>query len=303
MGCWNKTCAISNLHINYEDPVYVFIIQQQSLGSTHCDSTHLYQPILVPFYAEYDYYGEGTNISGVAAPIIFECLKHQLIEKEVGENQYSDPEVKRDNLTMDNLFGLMRNRRICIKNSYYERFGGPEELVVEFVMMRKDIVDKILNEFKFDYFDENYKTIKIGFSDVIKDVDFVINSIQEYFWSDDSMFRFHGPLSYSEEIWPVNSKMAGFFRCFNSINFSGIVNIVKVIYEFVENGKLEEAKEFLIDALKGAYINKFMELTRRSWIPTCGEGSQNTDPDGHLFLAQAVIQVLQKEKEELDYWD
>jgi hypothetical protein len=70
MGCWNKTCAMSNLHINAGDPVYVFLIEQQSSKTNHCESTHLYSPILVPFYSRYDDYGKGENNTGATLPVI-----------------------------------------------------------------------------------------------------------------------------------------------------------------------------------------------------------------------------------------
>jgi hypothetical protein len=61
---------MSNLHINAGDPVYVFLIEQQSSKTNHCESTHLYSPILVPFYSRYDDYGKGENNTGATLPVI-----------------------------------------------------------------------------------------------------------------------------------------------------------------------------------------------------------------------------------------
>lgn len=306
MGCWNKTCAMSNLHINAGDRVYVFLIEEQSSKTYHCDSNHLYSPILVPFYSRYDYYGAGENSSGVALPVIIDSLKQKLIEKEVGENHYHDLEVKREKLTVDVLFELMREQRLYVDNPYRRNFPDqPQELKIEFVMMRKDIVDKILYNYKIDYYDANFETKEIGLNDILEDVDFVISYFQEENndCSNLKEFRTITPHFLIEALRERNSKMSSLFEYFDSLYDSRIVFIVGTLNHFIENGESEKAKEFLTDALKGAFIAKFMENTRRSWIPQCGEGSQNTDPDGHKLLAETIIEVLQKEKEELDYWD
>jgi hypothetical protein len=306
MGCWNKTCALSNLHINAGDSVYVFLIEEQPTKTNHCESTHLYSPILVPFYSRYDDYGTGENNTGAALPVIIESLKQKLIEKELGYNSYHDLEVKRDKLTVDNLFELMREQRLCVNNPYKSIHPDqPQELKVEFVMMRKDIVDKILYNYKIDYYDANFKTKEIGFNDILEDVDFVINYFQEEnnYCAYTEEFQTIRPHFLRGALIERNSKMSKLVEYFDSYYFSKTVPIFDNLVNFVRNHDTYLAREFLTDALKGAFIAKFMENTRRSWIPQCGEGSQNTDPDGHKLLAETVIEVLQKEKEELAYWD
>lgn len=302
MGCWNKTCALSNLHIHAGDPVYVFLIEQDGLSDNHCYSTHLYSPILIPFYSHYDDYGAGENNSGAALPVIINSLKKVVIEKELGENQYHDLEVKRDKLCEDNLFEIMQEGRLFVKNRYSNTNSNlPEENKVEFVMMRKDVVDDILANFKPECWDKDYKTIKIGFDEIIEDVDFAIEHIQERFEEEAINFSGRLDLYLPPVLEDKGSKMANFIRFFDPINLawiSRIVPIMEIFTDFVKTGETTLAKEFLIDALKGAFIANFMEATRRSWIPQCGEGSQNIDTTGHKVLAQTVLNIIEKEESE-----
>jgi hypothetical protein len=319
MGCWNKTCALSNLPIFAGEEVYVFLIEQNGLNDTHCYSNHLYSPIITPFYSHYDDYGCGENNSGVALPVIINSLKKVLIEKELGENEYHDLEVKRDTLSEDNLFEIMQKGRLCVKNRYSNTNSNlPEENKVEFVMMRKDVVDSILANFKPECWDKDYKTIKIGFDEIIEDVDFAVEHIQEQF--EEAKKRYENIGATAEEVMRLTncldtylhtilenkgSKMANFISYFEPLchQFSRIVPIMEIFTDFVKTGETTLAKEFLIDALKGAFIANFMEATRRSWIPQCGEGSQNIDTTGHKVLAQTVLNIIEKEESEREEWE
>lgn len=320
MGCWNKTCALSNLHIHAGDPVYVFLIEQDGLSYNHCYSTHLYSPVLIPFYSHYDDYGAGENNSGAALPVIINSLKKVVIEKELGENEYHDLEVKRDKLCGDNIFEIMQKGRLFVKNRYSNTNSNlPEENKVEFVMMRKDVVDSILANFKPECWDKDYKTIKIGFDEIIEDVDFAIEHVQERLKDVKKQYMKYGinekeavnlssclDLYLPHVLEDRGSKMASFIRFFDPISLAGasrIVPIMEIFTDFVKTDETTLAKEFLIDALKGAFIANFMEETRRSWIPQCGEGSQNIDTTGHKVLAQTVLNIIEKEESEMEEWE
>ena len=95
MGCWNKTCGLSKLHIYAGDPVYVFVIEQ-NLDHDRCYSTAFWSPILAPFESVYNDYGGGENSGGVWFQHIMDGVRAKLIEQEVGENEYHDIAVKRE---------------------------------------------------------------------------------------------------------------------------------------------------------------------------------------------------------------
>lgn len=311
MGCWNKTCALSNLHIHAGDPVYVFIIEENTIGKDHCYSSHLYRPVLVPFHSHYDDYGTGENSTGIGLQVIIDSLKKNLIEMEVGENSFHDIAVKKEDFNESLLFESIRENRLFIPNQYASYANQPKHCAVEFVMMRKDVVDNILKKYKQETYasvNGKFKRIKYNFDDILNDVDCIIEHLQEQIaeYKKHKLNESSYPLTFKcihiqsieDMLKAKNSKSYEFVRYFNSYHISNLVDIMIVVYDLVEKNEIDTAKEFLIDSYKGAYIASFMEHTRKSWIPQCGEGSQNIEYDGHKLLAQTILDVIKKEKKE-----
>jgi hypothetical protein len=333
MGCWNKTCALSNLPIFRGEEVYVFLIEQNGLGPSsgnHCYSDHLYSPIITPFYSHYDDYGAGENNSGAALPVIINSLKKVVIEKELGENQYHDLEVKRDTLSEDNLFELIKNQRLSIKNPYRNlKENGPEEVLIEFVMMKKDIVDDILNKSTMEVY-WNKSFVKFQLSDVFCEVDAVIDAVIKANKTRERMIKSlygnKGNMSkenikslsdlnlvshnadmaisaYTMEplLFQAGLKTSAFATTLHNSTMNGHSRIVSFWPEFsnmVSEGNLDTARTYLIDTFKGIFIRSFFESTRRSWIPQSGEGGQNVNFDEHKLLVNSILKSIEKTEKE-----
>jgi hypothetical protein len=75
MGCWNKTCGLSNLPILHGERTYVFVMEQVNSVGDHCYSTHLYRPVLLPFESTYNDYGGGEDEHFRADEILCEVLE------------------------------------------------------------------------------------------------------------------------------------------------------------------------------------------------------------------------------------
>ncbi len=67
MGCWNGTCALSNLSIHAGEKAYLILLVRTSnetrhMGGGFCYTRLDYSPIFVPLLGEYDDYGAIENI-------------------------------------------------------------------------------------------------------------------------------------------------------------------------------------------------------------------------------------------------
>ena len=173
MGCWNKTCGLTNLHITAGDKAYVFVLEKRNDDNDgHCYSTHLYKPLLLPFETTYNDYGGGEDSTGPAFPVIMEGIKRCLHEVEQGENEYHDIAVTKDKFGEELFFEAVHEGRLFRKGN----FADPVKL--EYVMMRKDIVDDILeNRVIEKYVGEGKGTCGYGnnyiqykFADIVADV-------------------------------------------------------------------------------------------------------------------------------------
>jgi len=107
MGCWNETCGLTNLHIRYGEPVVVFAIKENKVVDSRCYTTPFFSPIMMPFYSIYNDYGAGENSHGFGLEFVLNIMREKLVELDVGENQYHDIAVSREDFGEREFFGSM----------------------------------------------------------------------------------------------------------------------------------------------------------------------------------------------------
>jgi len=118
MGCWNHTCAVSNLHITAGEEVVVFLLlkNHNTDDGSFCYGNALYDVMPLPFYGKYDDYGGVEECHGFGLPIILEELKARLYKFGQGPNECHDCEVTSGNLTVEKLFEADHENRLGIQD-------------------------------------------------------------------------------------------------------------------------------------------------------------------------------------------
>lgn len=288
MGCWNKTCGLSNLYIRHTEPVYTFILTQNG-SEGRCYNTSFYTPVLVPFECEYDDYGGGENAHGIALNPLMDIIQKIHIK---------DEEAGTEDFTVDVFFETVHDGLL------YKNFWGDERLV-DFVMMRKDVVDYVLDNWVreeyvgMEYTPTGYMTYT--YADTLAAIPEFIDLVLE---AKNQM---------STDLHDVLYQMfvSKFSRSFSQLSetSTGLENLVvrglrhdidqvfnpnKHLIELIVGGKHEEATEFLTVYLKGAFINALLDSTRKQWMPGCHEGSQRNCHDGYRILMEASTKALDK---------
>jgi hypothetical protein len=306
MGCWNKTCGLSNLHITAGTPVYVFVLEKNK-DYDACYSTGLFSPLLLPFESVYDDYGGGEDSSGPALDYIMNMIKKDLVELEVGENQYHDIEVKKEGFGPEKFFEAVHEDRLSIQG----RRSEPTQLY--FTMMRKDIVDDILENRRIqDYVGDGKGTcgygnnyIKYKFADIVADIRPLLNEAMEKIAKakeDNETLANYMLYDGFEGMFPYGhpNKVAKWLRS-DSYRYSRIVDMKSVIRRGLEIGTVEsinKLEEILTEHVKAIYIDGFMHAARKTWIPGGHEGSQSMSGGALRLLAKATINALDKEHAE-----
>lgn len=297
MGCWNKTCALSNLPIFHGERTYVFVLVESCSydRGRAVYPNYLYNPILLPFESTYNDYGAGENSSGLALPLILDALKKQLIEKEQGESRYRDMEVKREGFDERKFFEAVHEDRLEV-NAY----DGPKK--VKFVMMRKDVVDQLLGSYVIKEYvrwdDEAKKSVyrEYNFQDILDSIDeflercsLTLQSLHEHPFKSLFEFELRHWLGKFEE----DNLSSRLLRRLSEGTSKGssILMADFVLPGLLRAGKFDEAKPLIELALKGAFIYDFMETVRRCWVPPCGEGNQDCYLYPHRLLAQTTIDI------------
>ena len=309
MGSWNKTCGLSNLHITAGTEAYVFVLEPNN-DDSHCYSTHLYSPLLLPFVTEYNDYGGGENSSGPGFPVIMEAIKKNLHEMELGENKYHDIAVTKEAFGEELFFEAVHEGRLYRKGNY----GDPVKL--EYVMFRKDIVDHILENRVIEQYvgggkgtiakydgEKNY--IQYKFADIVADVLPLLQEICEMIEKekadglDKSMFRLLGGIEYLFDYNHPN--LAAKWLRGDNYRFSRLVDMKSVIGDLFSEEtptmeKVLKIEALITEYLKGVFIDSFMEVTRKSWIPAGHEGSQCQELDEYRLLIGAMTKVMDAEE-------
>jgi hypothetical protein len=335
MGCWNGTCGLSGLPILQGTEIYVFPIVE-AYRDSFCYSTALYRPSVLPFRAEYNDYGAGENCKGVGLDLLMEGIRNRLIEMDVGENEHHDIAVKRDGFDVEQFFEACHEKRLQFKNPLAHYPGEKPAKDVFFTMIRRDIADRLWNEWSFDLWKPSaLKEIPAGFEAdkyYIKGVTYakLAELIPDYMEKQFDVFREEvdklkagvGDDETAKKILPalIEREMQSFFETpyksrehllagtaehmfstgYSDGGFSRISSVKEAILLKFICGEKEAAYELLRECLVGYMINSFMESTRKVWLPPMHQGSQSEQLDEYRLLNAIVEDVITERLKEYE---
>lgn len=315
MGCWNKTCALSGLHIKVGDDTYVFVLEQQE-EFDKCYSTGLYAPVLLPFESKYNDYGGGEQSTGAGFNAIMEAIEKNLVEVEQGSNQYHDIAIKREDFDEDLFFEGVHEGRLAISNPW-----RPDGVPLSFAMIRKDVLDNILENRVMEKFvgggkgnggwDNNYIIYK--FKDIVADIPAFLQSIKN---PEDNLPEEFDSITDPEQrkriaailnrdrgwadVGDATPNLVKYWMPRDSYRYSRLVDVKAVVSDLLIEGHDDEAADVVEQYLKGLVIDGFMHDVRRLWTPGGFEGSQSQDLDAYEILLSAMSSAIKAEKAEYE---
>ncbi len=314
MGCWNNTCGLTNLPIHAGEAVYVFPIKEKDLSKyrSHCYSTALYQPMIIPFTSKYNDYGAGEESGGPAFELFMEEIRRELVELEVGENQYHDIAVKREGFGEEEFFNAVH------ENLLFVRGFGTTDRPVFFTMVRKDVVDRMWDEWTFDMYKGKDTEVPPGFETdkyYVKNVtyaklasllpEFIANLAKKFaiMEKSDKLVQRYIRRTLFEYDDGNRSLLESTFRVFENFEFWDLINGRECIFNFIEAGELDKAEEFARNFMVGVMVNSMMESTRRIWTPVMHLGSQSEEHAEYRLLHKLANDVLDARDAEMDAYN
>jgi hypothetical protein len=280
------------------EQTYVFVIERVKTLYDHCYATHLYRPLLLPFVSAYNHYGGGENSGGPALQTVKDAIKSVLIEVPVGKNPYHDIAVSRKDWGEKLFFESTHENRLR-----YNRWDGETE--IDFVMLRKDVVDDLMDTYEFEeYAGKGAGTHGYRFADLVAEVDPLIDHIERDMKEKSDILPgffletvIHNYINGSGDL----NRAAKWLRYGDDISgFSGILKVRQHIFELLANDQQPLAKSLLIEHLKGIFVNSFMEMTRKSWIPGGQEGSQRQEYEPYRALMNSMSRSMEAYEKSLE---
>ena len=282
MGCWNHTCAVTNLPIFVGEEVEVILLKSSSFPQhepSFCYADSTYQPILLTFHGTYNDYGAVENCEGAALPTILGAIRDNLVEFEIGENKYHDIEVKKEDFDAAALFEADHEGRLFIKNEI-RMMESPESLRVKHIVVRKDVYDTITEKTTIDWWcgKSNHKLSNLDTEQFTKDIDDLLN-IDDELSKIRAMFRGVGE-SFTNELLG--------YEGLGMIGINRPIHIIETLKELrptqpdVYDGVLDNACRF-------AFFNHFMSAARKSYTVPSGVGSQDDTTKSQELCARLTL--------------
>lgn len=306
MGCWNGTCGISQLHINYgEDVLVVPIINQPP--TDFCYPSSMWVPAPLSFWSKYNDYGAGEDSSGAGLPVLLEAIRGVLVEMEQGDNQYHDIPVTKAGFNEELFWEAIHEGRLSVQGRWSE-----EKRPVQMVMFKKSILDHLFANFKFQTYYEapngRFEDVFFTGNKILEHVPaFVDRLFVEYNKETEDGFRLNYFMGIEYLANKINEGIEASAPEYNftalmvrrraSDDFSPIDNCFMEAFDKLANGnERNTAIELMTSHMMVCIIHSFMRITRHTWIPQTGVGGQHQEHSGYLALCDAITTVLAGER-------
>jgi hypothetical protein len=308
MGSFNFVCAVSGLPIVAGDAVKYILLEQisTSRGWT-CYIDDRWAPRIFPVSAEYNDYGSIENIKhSLASDLSIEVLKRDLVELDVGKNEYHDLAVKKT-MTFEELLRPAWEGRLEVKPDHIER------RIVEQTMIREDVWNSLLSM----SFRSWYENKHLNLSDYKQHAIDYYNDLKKF---ADEEAKIRVALKYktitASEMSRLFSELSNIYclktdLCYNNFIAGSLINSrvgsgflvesFELIYkqEYSQN----EINKFLDEVAEYAFARTILDVLKIQWKPG-HTGGQDTDNKFHKQFHENILNINNViiKKQEDDGW-
>lgn len=299
MGCWNGTCAVSNLPITQGTKVRGFILvpneysdEKLPLGSGICYSTDLFTPLSIAIRGEYNDYGAMENIiKDSNTDLILKYINQKIKDGKLKLTERDDEKPKQFKNIEALVEAICRCEEIGFmmviesiyiagieaveanKTSHYDEDRKLKNIIKDFKIAKKYILETEAKE----KLKKGLKNLKIKSADE-DDMQSVLRSIMGYVL----------PKRPDAKHQHSDNTASYFLKSVGQTNF--------IAEDFSrECGKdLVIAKDIPAKMLAGHYaFCCFMSASRKMWIPQCGQGSQSSEYKIYRIMAEATLKHIE----------
>jgi len=307
MGCWNHTCAVTNLPIHWEEEVEVILLRSSSFASdysAYCHPDTSWTPLPLTFSGTYNDYGSVENCHGAALDIIMDTIRKNLTEREAfqDENDYTQKAITKEGFDVAEMFDLDHDGLLSIKNPI-PNHKGPEVCRIKHIVVRKDVYEGIVTKTKYGSWWREEDCLTLGQMDVnefTKDLDKLLDP-------DDLPTLDHlsdlGDMDAKEQI--AFRKTLKRYQMYEGIGQSpvsellnyrgqGSLGVDRPIHVIETLVALREEKSELYDgvldnAFRFAFFNHFMSVARKTYTVPSGAGSQDDTTAAQELCARLTL--------------
>ena len=291
MGCWNHTCAVTNLPILYEEEVEVILLRSNSMTASDrsfCYPNTSWTPMSLTFSGTYNDYGSVENCHGAAFDIIIDAIRENLHEMEETdtEDHGHTRAVTKEDFDVVQMFDIEHDGLLYIKNPLKCFLDAPKTCRVKHIVIRKDVYDGIVTKTKYGRWWNSKTDITLDRLDTdvfTKDLDeFHTMSLED----DDSIIaksiaRYQG-FSESATADLIKFQDRGVYGMDRPINPMDILVDLREQKSDLYEGVLENTTRF-------AFFDIFMNNARKTYTVPSGMGSQDDTTKSQELCARLTL--------------
>jgi hypothetical protein len=308
MGCWNHTCAVTNLPIFWEEEVEVILLRSDSFSSGSDDRSYCYpysrwSPIPLTFSGTYNDYGAVENCKGPALDIIVDTIRKNLDEREEfkDEHDYTRRAITKEGFDIDDLFDLDHDGLLRIKNPI-PNHDGPKTCRIKHIVVRKDVYEGIVTKTKLSRWWDSKPGVtltKIDKDVFTKDLDNFFDpdslpSVDDYDLGDigeKEILTFRRSLKRYQMYEGIGDSMTSTLLTYKG---QGPIGVDRPVHPMEILTKLREEKSDLYEgvldnALRFAFFNLFMNDARKTYTVPSGAGSQDDTTKAQELCARLTL--------------
>jgi hypothetical protein len=279
MGCWNKTCGITQLPIMAGEPVVYFIIYQSGKADNFpCYSSSLGWSIIpIPIYGKYDDYGgcEDDPNQEYKYSFIKQALSSHLVDCrddfEKSQTEYNDPFVNGESISH------------CVNRNVWKLGHNKSEMSI--FMIHREVYEKLTE------YVTSFSGKKIYVNDVIKYYNNVLEKTKGMIPLDTEYYKIVDDINKQDKLsYMISSIVENLIVGwqFNTITYGQFKHLFSM-------KKLLDADICTIDEIvKINFLNAVMAVLRKSLAPMPGEGSQDGYDGYHYILNNFVNKKLKQ---------
>lgn len=321
MGCWNHTCALTNLPVFAGEPVYTFLLENYGAIDDRCYSGGAWGLYPFHFTGKYNDYGAVEYCEGKFLPYILSDIKESLVEFNLGSDKTHDIIVKKEDFDIDLLFDADHEGRLYVYRETYSR--GQCENRLSHIVIKKEVLDTILSDTSLKiwkpevadmtpyqglyteskyHIDVGYEFIRLNFYNMFtgrrvkyleieNQEDDANKPFRKLMLNHDLELTFNGPYPlglYFQDFW-MREK---------------VKDAMSLTTEIEDDVEAETLITELAHQVAVYYIMASLhESGRRSFQPTVGAGSQNEDTTFQTMLAKITLKIAEDIKTRRSYYE
>lgn len=320
MGCWNKTCGVTQFPLFSGDETVNFILVQTGWDDrNYCNPSSLgWQMIPIPFYGEYNDYGWQDDDDGQQAKYDFlrEFYKDKVVEneKEVRRARSCYPPMPNGPFENNAILGD------AIHGDVWRIKYSDRELEIASMMVSRKVWDALTKSVTIDYPKETQYTISqladvvneyraysdVAYEEMILELakqyghpELTMETIKKLAASKRLIAQGDVAMRFNDQRYPNESFLSPIRAVVHAIaSFDRVDSSFATALSVPLDAGVITAE----DAVAMTLFNRAMNALRKPIIPQVGEGSQEGFGREHSVLLNVMQNIIKDYEQERSKW-